>query len=72
VAIRRTGELDAALGDRVTERAMRKGVLMVRTGVGTLKIGPPLTIPEEVALEGVEGVGEALDECIAELDGGRV
>lgn len=61
-----TGQLDVALGDRVTERAMQKGVLMVRTGVGTLKIGPPLSIPEEAALEGVAAIGEALDECIAE------
>jgi 4-aminobutyrate aminotransferase/(S)-3-amino-2-methylpropionate transaminase len=60
-----TGELDAALGDQVTERAMRKGLLMVRTGVGTLKVGPPLSIAEDAALEGIGVLGEALDECAA-------
>jgi 4-aminobutyrate aminotransferase / (S)-3-amino-2-methylpropionate transaminase / 5-aminovalerate transaminase len=61
-----TGRLDADLGDQITERAMRKGVLLVRTGVGTLKLGPPLCIPEDAALEGVLALGEAIDECIQE------
>ena len=65
-----TRQLDVALADRVTERAMQKGVLMVRTGVGTLKIGPPLNIPEDAALEGIQAIGEALDECFAERGAG--
>ena len=53
-----------------TVQAMQKGVLMVRTGVGTLKIGPPLNIPEDAALEGIQAIGEALDECFAERGAG--
>jgi 4-aminobutyrate aminotransferase / (S)-3-amino-2-methylpropionate transaminase / 5-aminovalerate transaminase len=60
-----TGELDAALGDRITEAAMRKGLLMVRTGAGTLKIGPPLSIAEEAVLEGIDVLDEAIAECTA-------
>jgi 4-aminobutyrate aminotransferase / (S)-3-amino-2-methylpropionate transaminase / 5-aminovalerate transaminase len=60
-----TGELDAALGDRITEAAMRKGLLMVRTGVGTLKVGPPLSIAEDVVLEGIDVLGEAVAKCSA-------
>jgi len=60
-----TGALDAALGDRVTEAAMRKGLLMVRTGAGTLKVGPPLGIAEDMVREGIDVLGEALAECAA-------
>lgn len=59
-----TRALDVELGDLVTECAMRKGVLLVRTGVGTIKMGPPLCIPEDAALEGVHAIGEAVDEAI--------
>jgi 4-aminobutyrate aminotransferase/(S)-3-amino-2-methylpropionate transaminase len=61
-----TGELDSVLGDMVIERAMRKGVLLVRTGTGTIKVGPPLGIPLDAAMEGVEVIEEALVEALAE------
>lgn len=61
-----SGELDSVLGDMVIERAMRKGLLLIRTGTGTIKIGPPLSIPEEAALEGAGVVEEALAEALAE------
>ena len=61
---RATRKLDVELGDLVTECAMRKGVLLVRTGVGTVKMGPPLCIPEDAALEGVRAIGQAVDEAI--------
>jgi len=59
-----TDELDIELADRVLEKAMQKGLLMVRTGRGTLKIGPPLSIPEEAVIEGVAVLQEAIDECL--------
>jgi 4-aminobutyrate aminotransferase-like enzyme len=62
----RTGELDAELGDILIERAMRKGLLLVRTGTGTIKIGPPLGIPADAALEGAQVIEEALAEALAE------
>jgi len=61
-----TGELDAALGDVVIERAMRKGLLLIRTGTGTIKIGPPLIIPEQAALEGAAVIEESIAEAVSE------
>ena len=60
-----TGELDATLGDVAIERAMRKGLLLVRTGTGTIKIGPPLGIPEDAALEGADVIEESVAEAVA-------
>jgi 4-aminobutyrate aminotransferase / (S)-3-amino-2-methylpropionate transaminase / 5-aminovalerate transaminase len=60
-----SGELDRELGDMVIERAMRKGLLLVRTSTGTIKIGPPLGIPQDAALEGAEVIEEALAEALA-------
>jgi 4-aminobutyrate aminotransferase / (S)-3-amino-2-methylpropionate transaminase / 5-aminovalerate transaminase len=58
------GALDVNLGDVVTESAMRKGVLLVRTGVGTVKIGPPLCIPDDAAIEGVQAIGDVIGSAI--------
>ncbi len=59
-----TKELDIELTDRVLEKAMQKGLLMVHTGRGTLKLGPPLSIPEEAVIEGAAVIQEAIDECL--------
>jgi 4-aminobutyrate aminotransferase / (S)-3-amino-2-methylpropionate transaminase / 5-aminovalerate transaminase len=61
-----SGELDATLGDLLIERAMRRGLLLVRTGTGTIKLGPPLIMPEEAALEGADVIEESLAEALAE------
>jgi len=59
-----TKELDTELADRIVEKATQKGLLMVHTGHGTLKIAPPLSIPEEAVVEGVAVLREAIDECL--------
>ena len=57
-----TKKLDIQLGDLIIEKAMQKGVILVRTGSGTIKIGPPLTIPDDALLEGIRVVDEAIAE----------
>lgn len=37
---------DKDLCDRVTERCIKNGVMLVRTRKGTIKLGPPLVIPK--------------------------
>lgn len=37
---------------------------MIRTGLGTIKIGPPLMIPDEALYEGVSVLEEAIREII--------
>jgi 4-aminobutyrate aminotransferase-like enzyme len=62
-----TTEPDPDLAFDVVERAMRKGVLMfapVGYGMATVKISPPLTIPEEAVIESVHVLEEAFAEAV--------
>ena len=56
-------ELDSDLTNIICERAMEKGVFSICTGRGTIKLGPPLNIPDNALIEGL-GVYE---ECFEEL-----
>ncbi len=58
--------LDFAFCDRLVERSMQKGVFNMRTGRGTLKLGPPLNIPDEALIEGLRVMEESLAELVAE------
>jgi len=60
------GKPDSLFPSRVCERAMQKGLLLVHTGRESIKIGPPLTIPEAALIEGLE----TLEEAVAEIDRG--
>ena len=35
---------------------------MIRTGTGTIKIGPPLSIPDDALLEGIGVIEEVLNQ----------
>jgi len=59
-------DTDVLLCDRIVERSMEKGVFLIRTGRGSLKFGPPLTISDEALFEGLSAVEEAIKECLAE------
>lgn len=61
----RPGDFDADFTDRVTESCLHKGLLMIRTGIGSIKLGPPLTIAEDALFEGIDVIEEALAECLA-------
>ena len=62
-----TFELDIELVDRVIERAYEKGLMSIRTMTGTIKVGPPLTIPEDALIEGLDIIIEAMDEVVKEM-----
>ncbi len=64
-----TRELDVELAKRVTTRCMEKGLLMLQTNRGTLKIAPPLCITREALTEGIQVIEEALAECAGALRG---
>ncbi len=56
-------KLDINLTNQIAERAMEKGVFSICTGRGTLKLGPPLTIPDDALSEGLQ----VYEECFEEL-----
>ncbi len=60
----KTGKPDGALASRICEMAMRQGLLLVHTGRESIKIGPPLTIPDDALQEGIS----VLDECLSQVD----
>jgi 4-aminobutyrate aminotransferase-like enzyme len=59
-----TDTLDADFVDRLIERAFQKGLLMIRTGKGSIKLGPPLTISRDALLEGLKVIRESFMECL--------
>ena len=61
-----TKELDIELVDRIIERAYEKGLMSIRTMTGTIKIGPPLTIPEDALIEGMDIIIESMEEIVNE------
>jgi 4-aminobutyrate aminotransferase-like enzyme len=48
----------------IAEIAMQKGLLVVCTGRESIKLAPPLTIPEEALLEGINTLDEAIREAL--------
>jgi 4-aminobutyrate aminotransferase / (S)-3-amino-2-methylpropionate transaminase / 5-aminovalerate transaminase len=58
----KTSELDVDLVDTVVEKAFQKGLLMIRTGKGSIKLGPPLTISEKALIEGLNVLRESFIE----------
>ena len=63
----KTSELNPEIGDKIIERCMEKGVLMIRTGMGTIKIGPPLTISDDALVEGLNVLTNAINEICDEM-----
>ncbi len=58
---------DPELAARVVEGCFRKGLLLfapVGLGGGCIKIAPPLSIPEDALVEGLEVLGEAFEEAL--------
>jgi 4-aminobutyrate aminotransferase-like enzyme len=46
----------------VAEKCMQKGLLVVHTGRESIKIGPPLTIPDDALIEGIAIISESIQE----------
>ncbi|MCW8132746.1 MAG: aspartate aminotransferase family protein [Planctomycetota bacterium] len=62
---------DADLAFRVVERCIEKGLLLfgpVGFKGGTVKICPPLVISKEELADGLQAMGEAFDEIVAEIE----
>jgi 4-aminobutyrate aminotransferase/(S)-3-amino-2-methylpropionate transaminase len=57
-------DTDISLGDLIVEKCLQKGVFLIRTGRGTLKFGPPLTIKIEALREALGVVEEVLEDLL--------
>lgn len=61
-----TGKADGPFASKVAERCMQKGMLVVHTGRESIKLGPPLTIPDDALLEGIAVLGDSISEVIVQ------
>ena len=59
----------ASLCDRIAERCMQRGLLVVHTGRESIKLAPPLCITQEALHEGLVVLGQTIGDCIAEGGG---
>ncbi len=57
------------IASRICEKAMQKGLLLVHTGRESIKIGPPLTIPDDALIEGIDVLRETISEIVMEEEG---
>ena len=68
-----SGELDIGLVNQLVMKLFQKGVYSIQTNAGTIKLGPPITIPEEALEEAMYVHEEAMAEILEEREhlGGR-
>ena len=53
---------DVNKANEIVDKAAEKGLLLVKTHRGTIKIGPPLIIPPSVFIDGLAILKEAMDD----------
>lgn len=56
----------SSLCDRIAERCMQRGLLVVHTGRESIKLAPPLSINWEALQEGLDAFADSVTECIGE------
>lgn len=57
------------IADKVCEKALDYGLLVVKTGRESIKIGPPLIIEEKTLLRGLDKLEFSIKEVMRELNG---
>jgi 4-aminobutyrate aminotransferase / (S)-3-amino-2-methylpropionate transaminase / 5-aminovalerate transaminase len=55
---------DPLTASLICEKAMHKGLILVHTGRESIKMGPPLTIPDEALFEGLKVLEESIQEIV--------
>ena len=58
------GEPSRELARDWTWAAVKAGVMMFYTNRPTVKVCPPLTIPDDALIEGITALGDALATCL--------
>ena len=59
-----TRQPNVALGSRITDRAIEKGLMLFLTHSDLVKMAPPLTIPDAALEEGLDVLAETVIECL--------
>lgn len=56
-----------SLCDRISEKALQRGLIVVHTGRESIKLGPPLSITKEALLEGIQVLEMCIRDSVAEF-----
>lgn len=59
-----TGLADGHTASLICEKALHKGLILVHTGRESIKMGPPLTIPDDALREGLTALEESIREIV--------
>jgi len=59
-----TGGADSLVCSRISEICMQKGLLVVHTGRESIKLAPPLTIPDDALIEGLDVFSDSVSMAI--------
>ncbi|MEO1998768.1 MAG: aspartate aminotransferase family protein, partial [Planctomycetaceae bacterium] len=62
-----TGQPDHKLASACTWEAVKRGVMLIHTGLPTLKIAPPLVISDEALIEGIAVIGDSIESVLASV-----
>ncbi|QQG45425.1 MAG: aminotransferase class III-fold pyridoxal phosphate-dependent enzyme [Candidatus Sungiibacteriota bacterium] len=60
-----SNDLDVKTCSEIVRRCIASGLLLIKTNIGTIKIGPPLTIAQDALEEGLDILEEAVDVVLA-------
>jgi len=58
------GQADGHTASLICEKALHKGLILVHTGRESIKMGPPLTIPDDALKEGLLALEESIREIV--------
>ena len=67
VFIDRDGNPLSHLCDKISEKAMQRGLLVIHTGRESIKLAPPLSILEDALVEGVQVLETCIKDSVEEL-----
>jgi 4-aminobutyrate aminotransferase / (S)-3-amino-2-methylpropionate transaminase / 5-aminovalerate transaminase len=59
-----TRRVDPLTASLICEKAFQKGLILVHTGRESIKMGPPLTIPDDALREGLQVLEESIREIV--------
>lgn len=62
------GKTSTEVANLIVGKAREKGLLVITAGEGTIRLVPPLNIPEEAASQGLEILEEAMRDAVKALE----
>lgn len=62
------GKTSTEVANLIVTKAREKGLLIITAGEGTIRLVPPLNIPEETVSQGLEILEEAMRDAVKDIE----